>query len=170
MEHSMVLEIIILVAVIGVFVIVARKIPQMASDRRQNTIRPKIKIFNRESSQISVLDKADAAFNQKDFASAEDFYIQSAAGDPHNPKIYNRLGVIYLEKKNYKDAKDAFLETLKYQDKPVKMASRYYNYALVCKELQEYRNAAEALEKAIELDKKNKKYKQLLEEINQKLS
>jgi len=163
----MVLEIIILISVIAIFVIVARKIPKSIANRTRNVQpQPKIKVFTKEPPRTSILDKADEAFNRKDYVQAEDFYIQAAAGDPHNPKIYNRLGAIYLEKKNYKDAKDAFLETLKYQDKPNKMALRYYNYALVCKELKEYRNAAEALEKAIELDKKNKKYHQLLDDIN----
>src|SRR3989339_380563 len=45
---------------------------------------------------------------------AEKLLINGLEIDPHNPKIYNKLGVIYIEQENYGDAKEAFKTSLKW--------------------------------------------------------
>lgn len=169
----MLLEIIILICAIGIFVILARKLPDIVR------VGSKSKSFEIEKKRISekttltqasysnLIKEADRLFEKGDFSGAEKLYIQTAARDPQNPKIYNHLGAIYLEMKNFQDAKEAFREAIRLNGKK---ASQYFNFSMACLELKEYRNAIEALEKAVRLDKKNKKYRQALKEARKKLS
>jgi Tfp pilus assembly protein PilF len=71
-----------------------------------------------------------------------------------------------MEKKDFIDAKEAFLMAVKLDPKK---ASRHYNLATAYDELREYRNAQESLEEALKLDKDNKKYLKYLDELKQKI-
>lgn len=171
----MVLEIIIIISIVAILVICARKIPNMLNT---GVSKPSISIKKpflvKEKRQVleddnvgSDMEKADFLFEHKNFKEAEELYIKLISNDPKNPRLYNRLGALYLETKNFSDAKSAFSEALKYDQTK---ASRFYNFALSCAELKEYNNAIEALEKAIKLDNKNKKYSQLMKDIKKRLS
>lgn len=167
----MVFEIIILVATAGLLIIIARRLPGMIKDRPLGRLRVEQKdqkeVAVAPSSLANLISEADGYFRKGNFGQAESLYIQCAARDPKNPKIYNRLGAIYLEKKNFQDARDAFKEALRYDDT---LASRHFNYAIVCLELKDYKNALLALDKAVRREPHNKKYKKLLEKISKKLS
>ena len=76
------------------------------------------------------------------------------------------IDFIYLEQKNFTDAKEAFQETIKHGGAK---AGRFYNLALACLGLQEYRNAQEAIEETLKLDQENKKYQKLFQEIKNQL-
>lgn len=158
----MFLEIIILICAIGIFVILARKLPNVIGPK---TEEKRLKIEDKRGSLI-LLEEADRLFKKGDLAEAEKLYIQSASQDPRNPKIYNRLGAIYLEQKNFQDAKDAFQEAIRLDGKK---ASQYFNLSMAYLELKEYRNAIETLEKAVDLDKKNIKYRQALKAAKKEL-
>lgn len=169
---NIVLEIIIIIAMVAVVVIFARRIPQvrekLPSKKNQNLV-PKTKIYDnvqKAEASLSDLETADKYLEEKKFELAEKIYVRLVAQDPHNPKIYNRLGGLYLEQKNYSDAKAAFAEVLKYDDK---LAGRWYNYGLACSGLLEYRNSIEAFEKAVKLERKSEKYLQALKEAKIKL-
>ena len=174
----MVLEIIILICVLAIFVILARRIPDIVrSVKKTRNIESVKKDFPSVSKTFDITDtsdtlgslsaQADLFFEKGDFYKAEKLYIQMATKELDNPKIYNRLGAIYLEQKNFSDAKAAFQEAIRFD---TKKASHYFNLSVACLELKEYRNAIESLEKAVKLDKKNKKYLQALKETRKKLS
>lgn len=169
----MIFEVIIIFSVVLVFLIILRRLPNILI-KNQSRLSPQKenvdKLPLKKESQIfdfsESLDQADESFKDKNYQEAEKLYLELATHSPKNPKVYNRLGVLYLEQGNYSDAKEAFYQIIKSDDKK---ASRWYNYALACVGLQEYRNAIEALEKAISLDDKNKKYQVMLTDVKKKL-
>lgn len=185
----MILEIIIILAIAGILVILLRKLPALSKfnylniqseankssqdvDKNSSSKSKNAKnksnflFFKKVASQDDLYAKANKLFSQKKYKEAEKIFIRLVTNDPQNVKLYNRLGVIYMEEKNFEDAKNAFYEALKLN--PQK-ASRHYNYAMACGELDELRNAIESLEQAIKLDKKNKKYKKSLEDLRKKI-
>jgi tetratricopeptide (TPR) repeat protein len=94
--------------------------------------------------------------------SAEQIYLQLAAKDPGNAKIYSNLGTIYLQLKNYGDARDAFLEALRIDDT---VALRHYNLGLAYIGLKTNEKAKVSLKKAIQLSPGKTKYVETLEKI-----
>lgn len=106
--------------------------------------------------------QADAAFRKKEYKTAEKFYLQAATKDPDNARIYNRLGVIYLRTKNYRDAVEAFRGSIKFDDR---VASRHYNLALAYLGKKDYRSAERAITEAIRLEPTNDKYRQTLDAL-----
>lgn len=110
-------------------------------------------------------DEAEAAFKKQDYRRAETLYLEAARENPKNVKIFNRLGAIYLEQREFNDAIEAFKTAVKYDDK---VCSRYYNLALAYIGQKNYKEAVRALKKAIELSPENKKYQQVLEQIEKK--
>lgn len=108
------------------------------------------------------LEEADRVFAAKQFDAAEKSYIKAAAKEPSNPKIYGRLGVIYLHQKNYLDAREALLTSLKFEKT---VGSRHYNLALAYQGLGDRAKARFALEKAIQLDPVNDRYKKLRDQL-----
>lgn len=167
----MIYEVIIIVALVGIFIILARKVPSIRSTKplmqsinipKNNYQREKVnKSFSKNS-----IDQAELLFKEGRFDLAEELFIKLAATTPEDPKIYGRLGIIYLEQKNYIDAKDAFKEAIKHGGVS---GTRYYNLALAYLGLQEFRNASEAIEEAIKLDSDNDKYQKLSNEIDNKI-
>lgn len=123
------------------------------------------KIFNVPNKEDALFEEAEQLFRAGKVEEAEKNYLKVAAADPSNVKVYNRLGVIYMERKNYRDAKDAFMEAIRLDPKK---ASRHYNLAMSQVELREYRNAVESLQHALALDD-NPRYKRLLKELKEKI-
>lgn len=126
----------------------------------------KFSLFSQFGLQENSFSKADKLIAQGKLGEAEKIYLKIAVKDPHNVKVYNRLGVIYMEKNNFLDAKNAFAEAVKLDPKK---ASRHYNLAIACIELKEYRSALELLAKAVDLDGKNEKYKNDLLALRKKI-
>lgn len=110
-------------------------------------------------------EEAEAAFKIKDYRRAETLFIEAARENPRNVKVFNRLGVIYLEQKNFEDAIEAFSTAVKYDDK---VCTRYYNLALAYIGQGSYKDAVKNLKEAIQLSPDNTKYKQVLEQIEKK--
>ena len=110
-----------------------------------------------------LIKEADTLMDSGDLRGAEAFYLKAASKMPNNPKIYNRLGIIYLQQKNFADARDAFLAGLKLDDRN---ASRNYNLALAYIGLGTTEKAKVAVKRAIELDPTNKKYVKTLADVD----
>lgn len=145
-------------------------------DHKEQKIDKKDKKFNNllffsndknANKEYILFENAEQFFIDKNYIEAEKIYIKIASINPKNLKVYNRLGVIYMENKNFKDAKESFGLAVKLDPKK---ASRHYNYALACLELKEYRNAIDSIRTAIKLDNKNSKYKIVLTELKNKLN
>ena len=143
----------IVAVVVVILIIITRRLP----DAREK-FNEEREVTPGEMSIYGQIAKADEAFEKRDYTQAENLYVKAAASDPDNPKIYSRLGAIYLEKKNYYDAKDAFYHAAKLEPD---LASRHINLGLAFMGLKDYFKAVEAFKKALELDKKNKKYQSL---------
>jgi len=177
----MIIEALIIVAIIIVFAIFARRLPEIKERLKIN-----IPIVNKDyykqvvskekkpssgiqlfrNSQEKDLEEADNCLKNKDFAKAEELYLKIVSADPRNSKIYNRLGALYLEQNDFIDAKDAFREALKFDES---IGSRWYNLALAQIGLKEYRSAINSLMQAVKLEKNNKKYLETLKDIRQRL-
>lgn len=151
----MIWNLIIIFAVIVVLYLIARRLPLARKKLQEGRV-----VSDEEMSLYGLIAQADDAFESKEFEKAENLYVKAAANDPDNPKIYSRLGAIYLEQKNYFDAKDAFLQAAKLEPD---LASRHINLGLAYTGLKDYYKAQESFRKALEQDPKNKKYQRLLE-------
>jgi tetratricopeptide (TPR) repeat protein len=179
-RRNMIYEGIIVAAILIIFIILARKAPQTRSinfgllNSTKNATKDNFENKNnnvKTESKNVIKDKnllqADELFNNGKLDQAEEKYIILIAKDPNNEAVYNKLGIIYLEQKNYNDAIDAFNESIKHGGKK---PGRFYNLALAHYGNEEYRKAYDAVNSALELDDSNEKYKTLFKEINSKVS
>lgn len=179
------LEIIIIIAIVGILIVLGLRLPDVIRESRGLTPKsPSTKpaawfedtkphedpLGLAERNDLEVpshepvpsLDMADALFAQKNYAKAERMYLVLTKQDPRNPKLYNRLGVLFLEQQNYTDARDAFKAALAIDDS---RASRHYNYAMACYHLGQYREAQDAMIQALKRDPRNPKYQEFAEQI-----
>jgi tetratricopeptide (TPR) repeat protein len=93
---------------------------------------------------------------------AEQFFLKAAANHPSDPKIYARLGLLYLQQKNHSDA----IESLKVAAKLDRYnPSRHYNLALAYWGNKDVQRAIMSVREAISLDPVTPKYRQLLEQL-----
>jgi len=91
---------------------------------------------------------------------AEKFFLKAAAKKPNDPRIYGRLGAIYLQEKNFSDA----IEAMKVAVKLDKYSpARHYNLALAYWGKKDKQHAIASVREAISLDPVNKKYRRFLE-------
>lgn len=106
--------------------------------------------------------KADDLFRKRQFISAEKWYLEAARNNPKNAKIYSRLGVIYIERKNFKDAVEALNEAVKLDDR---IASRFFNLSFAFNALGDKKLALQHAKKAMRLETANKKYRKWFDEL-----
>jgi len=152
----MILNFLVIGAVVLILLVLIRRIP-MAMEIKHKEESP---VTAKEIISVSLTVQANDAFEAKDYRKAEELYIKAASQDPNNVKVYNHLGIIYLEQANYYDAKDAFLQAIKLErDIP----SYYVNLGLAYMGLKDYFKACQVFQKALQLEPKNKKYEGLFE-------
>jgi len=173
----MIAEIIVIISLVVIFIIFARRLPDVIkkSPKSENINQEQLNVLSRnpddfwknntQDSKKSDIELADEYFEKGDFSNAERYYVKYALIDPDNVKIYNRLGIIYLEQKNFNDAKDAFFEALKRDNKK---PSRHVNYGLACLNLRNFDEAIKSFEEAVKLDPNNQKYQSLLKDTKLK--
>lgn len=106
--------------------------------------------------------EAEDLFAIKDYPKAEKLYLKLATSDPKNPKIYSRLGVIYMEQSNFEDARDALQQAIKLEPN---VASRHFNLALAYANLGSAAKAIASMEAALKYDPSNRKYRKMLDEL-----
>lgn len=152
----MIWNFVIIGAVVVIFLVLARRIPTVY--RLQKEKAPDV--TPEEIAQMSVLAQADDAFEKENYDRAEELYVQSATQDPANKIIYERLGIIYLERNNFYDAKDAFLQSIKLGGEE---AESYANLGLSYFGLKDFYKACQSFQRAIKLEPRNKQYNKLFE-------
>lgn len=157
-------EIIILVAVAGILIILIRRLPDTAKDSSQET-NDFWQANQKSNDLIDNFGKAEELFAQGDYRGAEPYYVRAVTRDPENPKIYNRLGVIYLEMRNYNDAREAFETALKISPN---VPARHINLGIALLRLGKHKEAAKHFEKAVKLEPKNEKYRAFLKNAKEK--
>lgn len=107
-------------------------------------------------------DEGEAFFKAGRLNEAERFFLTAATRNPRDSKVYARLGLIYLQKKNYSDA----IEALKVAVKLDRFnPSRYYNLALAYEGKKDNQRAIATIREAISLDPVSPKYRTLLERL-----
>ena len=111
------------------------------------------------------LKKAEDLFKKRQFISAEKWYLEAIKSDPRNDKIYARLGIIYINQKNYPDARDALEESIKINPS---VASRYFNLSFVYNSEGDKKEALSNAKKAQRYDPKNRKYQRWVDELKSK--
>lgn len=110
----------------------------------------------------SHFEEGEQLFRRGKAKEAEQFFLKAAANNPGDPKVYARLGLLYLEQKNYSDA----IEALKVAVKLEKYnPSRHYNLALAYWGNKDTRRAIASVREAIGLDPITEKYRKLLEQL-----
>lgn len=118
--------------------------------------------INLEKGQDPLMEKAEELFFKKQYISAEKWYLEVIKKEPRNPKIYSRLGLIYINQKNYKDAICCLQEASKIEPG---VASRYFNLSFAQNEEGDRKSAVENARKAFKADPNNLKYKKWFEEL-----
>lgn len=209
----MIAEIILLLAIIGIFLIVARRLPEAIREQQQEataqqnapapataspvmqpqargwhwpwqrqkgsdqaaavtpteqlpTVQPPTNEAQRETllSDEAFLREGDDYLKSGKLKEAERAYLRGVAKNPKNPRLYNRLGAIYLKQRNYRDALEAFEAA---RDFDGSKASRHYNVALAAWQLGNLSKAREAIKQAIALDPQSVKYQELRAQMEQ---
>lgn len=127
--------------------------PELRMAPNRSILRPK----KRDQFQ-----EAEDSFAIKDYKKAERLYLKMATEDPRNPKIYGRLGVIYLEQKNFEDARDALIMAIKLEPN---IPTRHFNLALTYLQIGSTAKAIASMESSLKYDPSNRKYRKLLDDI-----
>jgi tetratricopeptide (TPR) repeat protein len=204
----MIAEIILLLAIIGIFVIVARRLPEVmrehgqeipviapqvtsnapteprtwrwpwqkqpVNDSTKTVVSPSLAVVATQPtnevqrqtllSDEALLKEGDDYLKEGKLKEAERAYLRGVAKNPKNPRLYNRLGAIYLKQRNYRDALEAFEAA---RDFDGSKASRHYNVALAAWQLNNLAKARAAIKHAIQLDSQSAKYQELNKQMEQ---
>lgn len=201
----MIAEIILLLAIVGIFIVIARRLPDAMREHqheaetkapaqtagkaarrwpwqkdRENVAAPKGLIAvaapavtaptNETQRQVLLSDEAflqegDEYLKTGKLKEAERAYLRGVAKNPKNPRLYNRLGAIYLKQRNYRDALEAFEAA---RDFDGTKASRHYNVALAAWQLGNLAKARAAIGEAIRIDSASVKYQDLQVQIQER--
>lgn len=159
---SLIWDSLIIGSVVIIFIVLARRLPVAAQFIKEE----KKEVAPEKIIKASKLSQADEAYKANKFTLAEELYIQLATEDPRNGKIYDRLGNIYLNQKNYYDAKDAFLQAIKLD---ADISVQHANLGDAYMGLKDYFKATQAYLEAIELEPKEKRYRNLYEKAQKAL-
>lgn len=121
------LEFIIICALAVIFFLILRKLPEAKEYIKvkgenlglpeTSRPRPAIQKTVSRADQKALFQEAEKSYDNQDLPKAEKLFIKAAATDPQNPKIYERLGSIYLRWHNWQDAESALMEAIKYDPK-----------------------------------------------------
>ncbi len=128
---------ILIVAILGIIVIYFTK------EKNDN------ELIDTQSTKISKLwDIAHLSMRQNRFLRAEKALLTILKIEEKNAAAYNRLGVLYAKKKEYKDAIDCFEIASSIDSSPASL----HNLGLIYFETENYEKAAIAFEQAIKLE------------------
>lgn len=139
-----------------------------------------------EKSQISVnlpqqidnlFQKAQELFKEQNYLEAEKNYIKVIELDNKNLNAYQGLGELYLEKKDYKAAKETFRYILKLlkskavitnngNGKEHSLAYCFFNLGVIYQKMEQNKPALNNFKKALELEPYNPKYLDQIIEIS----
>lgn len=184
----MIWEILIIVAIVGVIVLLGRRLPDLNEDGGSvfwsrvweesnrfsknifqvpiNKVKLLTRVKKEEEHEESIVTEqndllvAEQLFDAKDYQKAEKFYLRALKQESQNDKIYGRLGIIYLMKKHFRHSRDAFEAAVKIDPT---VASRYFNLGLVYEKMKNPKKAAENFRRAFDLEPASEKYYRAVE-------
>ena len=94
--------------------------------------------------------RAETAKRNNNFSEAEKLLVKAAAKEPRNPKVYAKLGLLYLEQgENWQEAEESFMQALKFDSNN---GFIHNNLGLVLYNQDRFAAAAKEFEQACRLD------------------
>ena len=155
-----------------------RKIVTLERKYKQANKAPKSSDAPVESTTLKLSTEIDELLEKKEYAIAEKKIIEMISHTPKDPNWYRCLGEIYMETRQYDQAKETYEYVISLDDKleseseiingtaNVEKASDCINLALVLRELGDFEDALEKTEKACRLESNNPRNLDLLFEIS----
>jgi len=137
-------EIIVFLATVLALIIILRRLPvDLAPVPEANG--------GAKEKEKTLREQADEHFEKGEQKRAESLYLKILAKEPDDATLYNKLGLIYLRDKNYKDAKSALKQALKLEPEN---DTFHNNLGLLYYEMEDYDAAIEAYEKSMAINDK----------------
>jgi len=96
--------------------------------------------------------KGDLARIHEEFGEAAGYYRTALRATPNDARLYNKLGIAYLQMREYGSARKAFSQAIKYNPRFV---NAYNNMGAVECITKKYNPAIRYLKRALELDETN---------------
>jgi len=97
-----------------------------------------------------LIARAETAKRNNNFTEAEKMLVKAAAKEPRNPRVYAKLGLLYLEQgENWKEAEESFQQALKFDAHNGFVRN---NYGLVLYNQDRFTAAAKEFEAACHVD------------------
>ena len=146
-----------------------KKINQNLRKKRDKyQAQKRLSFVKREKKINRILQDVSEFIKSGNYKKAEEKSIYILSFDSHNQFAFEKLGEIYLIIKKYQEAKETFEFLLKlFQEKEKKSeeANTYYLLAEIAEKTGEFDQAAESLNKALEIQKNQPKFLNKLLEI-----
>lgn len=149
------LELVIFVATVVLLMVIIRKLPlekevvkKLSYEARQ---MDKVDEKKEDSKGEDQIDKADRLVQAGEYKKAERIYLKLITKDPQDASLYNKLALVYLGDKNYKDAANAIDQALQLEPDN---DTFYNNQGLLFYQQGDYDEAVESYEKSININNK----------------
>ncbi len=145
-------EILMVLSLAIIFVLVVKKLPEIEDIayevKRRKSKNGAADLYENETAE-SLEEKAQLAFDAKNYELAEKLFIALISRDPKNTDAFNKLGVLYLNMGHYPDAREAFNHVVSVEPRN---SFAWNNLGLVFYHQSKYKQAIEAYKQAIGLD------------------
>ncbi|MBN2585127.1 tetratricopeptide repeat protein [Patescibacteria group bacterium] len=152
------LELIIFAATVILLIIVLRKLPlekevvkKLAKEARDLDREGDDKKSEEDEEDEDLLSRADKLAKDGQYAKAEKLYLKLITKDPQDAGLYNKLALVYLGNKGYKDAATALEQALQIEPDN---DTFYNNFGLLFYQQGMYDEAIESYEKSIAINNK----------------
>ena len=149
------LELVIFLATVVLLIMVLRKLPlekevvkKLAYDAREQADEEADEV---DDGSEDLLNKADHLAQAGEYSKAERIYLKLVMEDPQNAGLYNKLALVYLGKKEFKDAAKALTQALTIEPDN---DTFYNNLGLLLYQQEHYDEAIESYEKSIAINNK----------------
>jgi len=137
-------EIVIFLCTVIALIMILKKLPVDRETAVKTSDEP-------EAKEKTLREQAEEYFEAGELKRAENLYLRILNRDPEDAALYNRLGLIYLQDKNFRDAAAALKQALKLEPEN---DTFYNNLGLLYYEIGQYDDAASAYEESIEINDK----------------
>jgi len=166
----MIAETVTTVALAGLVYLFLRRLPLLQGKERlrevpRRTISLKTEPDHPRAELDALFAEAERDLKAGHYPDAEKKLLVLERRQPHYPKLYNRLGIVYLEQGSFQRAVEAFERAVR--EDPAK-SSRHANLGMAYLQVKKYSLAQKSFERAIEIEPKNDKYQELLEEAKRR--
>lgn len=140
-----------------------QRLKQLEQEYRKRNLQRPEKSMSALRHVNALLDEAKALLENEDLTEAEKKCIEAIALDPKKEDAYELLGEVYMEQRDFADAKETFAYLVKLKKKAVEqelaqeaeLATAYLDLCLALKGLDALSDAQEACTLAVRYDENN---------------